>query len=254
MSIPTDQLLLVAGLFFTVAVLYSSVGFGGGSSYLAILTFFLADQYLIRSHALICNISVVSIGALLAFKDGSLSMKKALLYTAFSVPAAFAGAMLRLTDRTFFIILAISLVLSSIGLFVQVFLIRSDQSKNETEKKWQPLALGGVIGYLSGMVGIGGGIFLSPIVNLLRWETARAMAGIASFFILANSLAGLLGLTYADNLAIDWSLAGILILVVVIGGFIGGKIKSSKLKSSHIKGLTALLVLVVAIRLLIKYI
>jgi uncharacterized membrane protein YfcA len=248
----TDQIYLGL-LFFVVATLYSMVGFGGGSSYLAILTFYMADQYLIRSNALICNIAVVSIGTITALLDKSLNLKKAALYVALSIPAAYLGAMVRLSDRSFFILLAIALVLSSIGMLIQS-LRRKDVIPNTKNKPAKALSLGSIIGFFSGMVGIGGGIFLSPTVNLLKMETAKTIAGIASFFILVNSIAGVLGLANAGTLNLETNTTLILVAAVLIGGTIGAKIKSSKLKSNHIRLLTALLVFVVGIRLLLKYI
>ncbi len=249
---PANELFLLALSFFTIATLYSMVGFGGGSSYLAILTFYMADQYLIRSNALICNIAVVSIGTTTAFFDKSLNLKKAVLYVLLSIPAAYFGAMLRLSDRSFFILLAIALLLSSIGMVLQSVMSKV-QENQEHKSPIKALGLGGIIGYFSGMVGIGGGIFLSPVVNLLKLENAKTIAGIASFFILVNSISGVLGLAQAGNLQIEFSTTSILVLAVIIGGFLGAKIKSSKLKSNHIRLLTALLVFVVGIRLLLKY-
>lgn len=249
---PTESIILLAATFLLIATLYSAVGFGGGSSYLAILTFYLTDQYLIRSNALVCNIAVVSIGSIIAWRDGSLNLKKALFYSALSIPAAFLGARFRLSDRSFFLLLALALLLSSVGLVLQSLL---NQHHDEVKEKGvvKPLALGGAIGFLSGMVGIGGGIFLSPVANLLRWERAREMAGIAGFFILVNSISGLLGLASGGNLQLQPQLLFVLLGTVLVGGFVGSKIKSTKLKSKHIRLLTALLVFVVGLRLFLKF-
>ncbi|MGB0431241.1 MAG: sulfite exporter TauE/SafE family protein, partial [Bacteroidia bacterium] len=223
----TDQIYLGL-LFFIVATLYSMVGFGGGSSYLAILTFYMADQYIIRSNALVCNIAVVSIGTITALLDKSLNLKKAALYVALSIPAAYLGAMVRLSDRSFFIFLAVALLLSSIGMVLQSVLKKVDEAQTQ-KSPVKALGLGGVIGFFSGMVGIGGGIFLSPVVNLLKMETAKTIAGIASFFILVNSIAGVLGLANAGTLNLELNTTLVLIGTVIIGGFIGSRIKSSKL-------------------------
>lgn len=249
----TNELIILSLSFFTIATIYSMVGFGGGSSYLAILTFYMADQYLIRSNALICNIAVVSIGTITALLDKSLNLKKAALYVALSIPAAYLGAMVRLSDRNFFILLAIALLLSSVGMLLQSLLKKIDEQPSK-KLPIQQLGVGGVIGFFSGMVGIGGGIFLSPVVNLLKMETAKTIAGIASFFILVNSIAGVFGLWKVGNLKIEFTTTLVLIGTVILGGFIGSRIKSSKLKSNHIRLLTAILVFVVGIRLLLKYI
>ena len=199
---PVNELIFLGFSFLGVAILYSMVGFGGGSSYLAILTFYLADQYLIRSNALICNIAVVSIGSYSAFKDGSLNIQKALLYVGLSIPATFFGAMVKLSDRSFYIILAIALLLSAVGMIFQSL----KQDKENSRVKSSPisaLGLGGIIGFFSGMVGIGGGIFLAPVANLLKLDSAKTIAGIASFFILVNSISGLLGLAQAGSLKVE---------------------------------------------------
>ncbi|MFY0675294.1 MAG: sulfite exporter TauE/SafE family protein [Bacteroidia bacterium] len=250
---PLTDLIHLGLLFFAVATLYSMVGFGGGSSYLAILTFYMADQYLIRSNALICNIAVVSIGTITALLDKSLQLKKAVLYVALSIPAAYLGAMVRLSDKNFFILLAIALLLSSIGMVLQSLLKKVEEQPIK-KSSIQPLGIGGLIGFFSGMVGIGGGIFLSPMVNLLKMETAKTIAGIASFFILVNSIAGILGLAQTGKLNIEPNTTIVLVATVFIGGFVGARIKSSKLKSNHIRLLTAILVFMVGIRLLVKYI
>jgi len=117
-----ESLIHLSAIFFFIAILYSMVGFGGGSSYLAILTFYMADQYIIRSNALLCNIAVVSIGTITAIIDKSLPIKRALIYTLLSVPAAYFGAMLKLNDRTFFILLSIALLVSAVGMLIQTII------------------------------------------------------------------------------------------------------------------------------------
>ena len=113
----TSTILLISFLFLLISFLYSAVGFGGGSSYLAILSLFVTDFNTIRTHALLCNIAVVTIGCIIAYRKGFLSLKKAIPYTIFSVPAALWGATFKLSQQSFFLLLSGALILSAVALF-----------------------------------------------------------------------------------------------------------------------------------------
>lgn len=239
-------------LFFVIATLYSSVGFGGGSSYLAILALYLADQHIIRSHALVCNIAVVGIGTFMAYRHGHLRLKQVVLYTALSVPMSYLGATLALSDRIFFLALAIALMLSALGLAAQVWWLQHRVYVSDLSKL-KPLLLGGGVGFLSGMVGIGGGIFLSPLCHLLRLAQPREIASLAGFFILVNSLAGLAGLAATHRFALEPGLLFAVLAPVVLGGMLGARLNNRVLLPGQIRLLTAALVFFVGIRLLLKY-
>lgn len=240
-------LLLVALSFFLISFLYSSAGFGGGSSYLAIMALALHDFHLIRSNALLCNIAVVGIGCWVAYKEGKLKLPEALPYVILSVPAAFIGAQLPLSERIFFIFLGISLFISALAIFIQ----NSPASGTERSKGIQAASfMGGGIGFLSGVVGMGGGIFLSPILNLLRWETAHQAARISSLFILVNSISGVLGLALAGSFKVSPQVSLILIASVIFGGSAGVALSIRKLRALTIKRVTAILVLAAGLRIL----
>jgi len=247
----TELLLLCLG-FFIVATLYSSVGFGGGSSYLALLTLFLPSFFAIRSIALICNLVVVSGSSYLYFKHGHAKIKYFIPFVITSIPLAFIGASFKLNEHVFFIILGISLVLSALALAGQTFMkkrVAQDVKKYPTYFNY---IMGGAIGLLSGLVGIGGGIFLAPVLNHFKWNTALKIAALASFFILVNSISGLLGVLNSGTIALPWKETIFLIIAVFLGGQLGIRLSLKKLTPNNIKRLTALLVFVVGIRVLLK--
>lgn len=247
-----STLLIISLLFFLISFLYSTVGFGGGSSYLAILSLFLTDFNTIRTHALLCNIAVVSIGCIVAHRKGHLSLRKAIPYTLFSVPAALLGATIKLSQQSFFILLGAALVLSAAALFFQV--VRPVKPLEDRKKVLiRSIPLGAGLGFLSGMVGIGGGIFLSPVLNLLNWEEAKKIAGIASFFILVNSIGGITGLAISGTVPVSVPFTIAVVAAVLIGGFAGSNISMKLFDALIIKRLTALLILFVGVKLLVQY-
>lgn len=250
MQIPIEHLMLLCFGFFGVATLYSSVGFGGGSSYLALLSIVFLSFFAIRSVALVCNLVVVSGSTFLYFKNGHARIADFLPFVLTSIPLTFLGASIKLQENVFFIILGTSLLLSSVFLAGQT--IRKLEHSKETKAypKYLSYVLGAAIGLLSGLVGIGGGIFLAPILNHLRWDKAIKIAALASFFILVNSISGLIGLMHSNTLELPWIETGCLGIAVFIGGQIGIRMSLQRLSANGIKRVTAVLVFVVGIRVL----
>ena len=235
-------------LFFLIALLYSFVGFGGGSSYLAVLSLVIADFYEIRSTALILNICVVSIGVTMAKKYQFLQLKKFWPFFILSIPLAYLGAQIKLSEKTFFIILGATLIMASLSMFIRY--LRS-QSESRTFSNSKKIILGGGIGLLSGISGIGGGIFLSPTLNLLRWESTRVVAALASLFILVNSISGLFGLWVGDTFQLNIKFTAQLIIAVVLGGALGSFLSYKKLRLQMLGILTAVLVFYVGVKLVL---
>jgi len=237
-------------IFFFIALFYSSVGFGGGSSYLAILSLVLTDFYQIRSTALILNICVVTIGTIVYIKNGVLKPKQIWSFFVLSIPLAYLGAQVKLSQTVFFLILGSALVLA--GFFM---LLKFVQSKMESVEfsNTKKLILGGSIGLLSGVSGIGGGIFLSPVLNLLKWKDPRIIASLASVFILVNSIAGLVGLQVAGTFQLDHELVLKLIIAVILGGSIGSYLSSKKFNLKILGILTAVLVFYVGLKLVLLH-
>lgn len=243
---------LIISLFFLVAVLYSSVGFGGGSSYLAVLALTGVAYTQIRSTALLCNIVVVSSNVLFYINKKEYNWKKVIPLVFFSVPLAFLGGLLKINQTFFFVLLGITLLFAAITMWLSKQLKTSKQLKNNYSI-YKNLSFGGVIGFISGLVGIGGGIFLAPILHLSNWDTSKKIAATASFFILVNSIAGLIGQYSNPNFFIDWNLTSILLVTVLIGGQIGSRMSNKLLNAIQLKKATAILIAFVSIRILIKY-
>ncbi len=252
MLLSIENLVLLCIGFFVVATLYSSVGFGGGSSYLALLTLTLLGFFAIRSLALVCNLVVVSTSTYLYFKHGHAKIKDFLPFVVTSIPLAFIGASFKLEEHVFFMILGASLIVSALFLAWQTYTLLATSEKTRTYPNYLSYLIGGAIGLLSGLVGIGGGIFLAPVLNHLRWDKAIKIAALASFFILVNSISGIAGLISADTLKLPWIETLVLGLTVFLGGQLGIRISLKRLTPNGIKRVTALLVLMVGIRVLLK--
>ncbi len=232
--------------FFLVALVYSSVGFGGGSSYLALLALpvFAIAFPIIRSTALFCNIIVVTGGVLIFYKEGKISFKEVWPYLIGSVPMAYIGGFWPIQQNTFFILLGFTLVVIPFLLWFQPEKIEKRVVTNMPELDLVKIILGTAIGLLSGLVGIGGGIFLSPILHLLRWSDAKRISALASVFILVNSIGGLTGQFKRGIPELQWEFLVPLLLAVLVGGQIGSRLGAKKFNPLYIKRITAIVILI----------
>ncbi|MDL5048010.1 sulfite exporter TauE/SafE family protein [Oscillatoria amoena NRMC-F 0135] len=233
-------------LFFFVAVIYASVGFGGGTSYLALMALLGVDFMVMRPAALLCNIVVVAGGTLIFYREGHLNLKKNLPLVAASIPLAFFGGYYRLSESAFFILLGISLIIASLLL---LWSRPEPRASGITDNTLFNVILGGGIGFLSGLVSIGGGIFLAPVLHLINWDNGKKIAALASFFILVNSVAGLLG-QLAQSVQPDWSFILPLLISVFIGGQIGSRLGATYFNVVYVRRITALLILVAGVNIL----
>lgn len=241
---------LLALAFLVTALLYASVGFGGGSTYSALLALSGLDYRLLPLISLACNIVVVLGGSIRFARAGLTPWRKALVIVALGAPMSFLGGLTPIREATFLALLGASLVLTSLTMLIPIR-ERADGTPTRAAQ-WIPLAAA-PLGYFAGLVGIGGGIFLAPLLHLTRWEAPRGIAATASLFILVNSLFGLAGQLLKNGpglfgQAIDAALP--LIVAVVIGGQIGSLLAARLLPPKWIRWLTAALVLVVGVRLL----
>ena len=237
------DVLLILIPFFLVSFLYSTVGHGGASGYLAVMALLSIDVALFRSTALGLNIIVSFIGALAYFKAGHFSGKLFWPITLAAVPFAYIGGSLEMQASHFRIILGIALCLALIRLF---------QSENYNKKikcalMWQMILFGTFIGFISGLIGVGGGIFLTPLVIFMRWGDTKTAAAISSPFILINSVAGLLGLK--PNFYDFHPFFALLALVVLAGGLIGSVWGSHFAASKQIRLLLACVLSLAAFKL-----
>ena len=237
-------------IFFFIALFYSSVGFGGGSSYLAILSLFLGDFYEIRSTALVLNVCVVTIGTFIFIRKRVFDFSQFWPFLLLSIPMAYLGAQLRLTQEAFFLILGAALMMAGFFMILKFVKYRVESKNFSLTKK---LSLGGSVGLLAGISGIGGGIYLSPVLNLMEWKNARTIASLASVFILVNSLSGLIGLNVAGTFQVDTDLILKLLVAVVLGGSIGSYLSNEKFNARIIGVLTAILVTYVGLRLILLH-
>lgn len=215
---------------------------------MAILSLILGDIYQIRSTALILNICVVVITSFAFIRSKTFDWKSFWPFLVLSIPLAFIAAQWKLADKTFFIILGISLIGAGLAMFLKQF-----QNKGGKRQFILPfkIGLGGSIGLLSGLSGIGGGIYLSPVLHLVSWENSKKIAALASSFIFFNSLAGLGGLALAGNLNLDFNFIGKLIIAVCLGAGLGSYFSHKKFKTKILSILTALLVIYVGCKLIL---
>lgn len=239
-------------LFFATAALYATVGFGGGSTYTALLVMMDDAIWRIPIIALICNITVVAAGSYLAVTRRAFVWQRAAPFFIASVPLAFIGGLIALRDETYITLLAISLLLAGLRLL----LIRDkDIIASPTQSTGKAIAIGGALGLLSGMVGIGGGIFLAPILYYLRWADSKTIAALCGFFILVNSLAGLAGQLVKNGAGVIPEIAEIalpLMAATLLGGLLGARLLLEYLSPNKIQQITALLIIFVATRLLLQ--
>jgi uncharacterized protein len=241
---------ILASCFFLIALIYSSVGFGGGSSYLALLAqpvFFLMPEE-IRPIALCCNIIVVTSGSIIFYREGKIVWKEMWPFLVFSVPMAYVGGFWKLGDHSFFVILGITLIMAALFLWIQ------PETKGGPQRQTNSLplniALGGSIGFLSGLVSIGGGIFLSPVLHLMRWSEPKKISALASLFILVNSISGLAGQFTRGLPPLKPLLVVPLLVAVFLGGQIGSRLGARRFEPIYIKRITSILILVAGIFIL----
>jgi len=229
----STQLAIILAIFI-VAVMYSSVGHGGASGYLAVMAFLSVAPEVTRPTALVLNLFVASIGAYQFYRAGYFSWRIFLPFAITSIPFAFIGGMITLPTNVYKLLLGIVLILAALRLawkFVP-----------DTEIKqppiWICLIIGALIGLLSGLVGVGGGIFLTPVLLLMNWSETKTAAGVSALFILVNSISGLRGnLAQIEKLPPTvWFWIG----AAVVGGLVGSTLGSKKFDSLMLRRVLAL--------------
>ena len=242
-------MILLAILFLVTAILYSSVGFGGGSTYLALLLISGIPYFIFPAIALFCNIIVVSGNSFNYIRTGNLNLKLLFPYLLGSIPLAYIGGSLPI-EKSFFEIL-LFLVL----LFAGILLLINYKSYNDENKNYRKIPIyisifiGGLLGFISGIVGIGGGIFLSPILFLIRAGKPQQIVTVASLFILINSVSGIIGQLTKNSVLVEIQNFWYLFLCVFIGGQIGNFLNLKVFTTRILSVVTAFLVLFVAIRM-----
>ena len=240
---------LLAILFLVTATLYSSVGFGGGSTYLALLLIWGTPYFIFPVIALSCNIIVVSGNCFNYIRAGNLNLRLLIPYLIGSIPLAYIGGSLPLEKRLFEILLL--LVLAAAGTLL-LFNFKSYGDREESYRKVSTLIsilIGGALGFISGIVGIGGGIFLSPILFLTRAGRPKHIVTSASLFILINSISGIIGQLTKNAVLTEVLNYWYLLAIVLIGGQVGNYLNLKIFPTRFLALVTAFLVLFVAIRM-----
>jgi len=242
-------MIILSILFFVTAILYSSVGFGGGSTYLAILFIWGVPYFIFPLIALACNIVVVSGNCFNYIRAGNLNLKLLIPYLIGSIPLAFIGGSLPVEKKFFEILLFLVLAVAGVLL---LFNFKSYEDNEESYRKI-PLVIsvlvGGILGFISGVVGIGGGIFLSPILFLMRAGKPKHIVTSASLFILINSLSGIIGQLTKNVVLSEIQNYWFLLLAVLIGGQVGNFLNLKIFSTRVLALVTSCLVLFVAIRM-----
>jgi uncharacterized membrane protein YfcA len=245
-------MIILSILFFVTAILYSSVGFGGGSTYLALLLIWEIPYFIFPLIALSCNIIVVSGNCFNYIRAGNLNLKLLIPYLIGSIPLAFIGGSLPIEKKLFEILLFLVLTVAGISL---LFNFKSYDDKEKNYRKVPiviSILIGGVLGFISGVVGIGGGIFLSPILFVIRAGRPKHIVTTASLFILINCLSGIIGQLTKNAVLGEIQNYWFLLLAVLIGGQVGNFLNLKVFPTRVLAFVTAGLVLFIAIRMAYK--
>ena len=241
-------LLLVSILIFLVAALYSSVGHGGASGYLAILSFFALAPAMMSSTALILNVLVAGIGVVAFSRAKHLSLRLSWPFIILSIPAAFLGGLVRIPDNTYFLLLAFALFAAAVRLAFS-FTLKGNEGILHAPSMVIALPIGGVVGFLSGIVGVGGGIFLSPIMILRRWADPKRTSAVSALFIVVNSIAGIVG--RAARGGFEFSAAVPFIVAAFLGGLAGSHLGANKFSGMTLRRILSAVLLIAAFKLVV---
>lgn len=238
-------------LFFLVAALYSSVGHGGASGYLALFALSGMAAPSVIPVALVLNITVAAISFFNYWKRGHFSLSLLLPFVVTSVPAAYLGGQTTVDDEVFRLVLGLALLLVAVRLlFIRE--LRQRSGSMSRMQRWVIAApVGLVLGFLSGMVGIGGGVFLSPVILLLGWAEIKGTAAVSSAFIVLNSMSGLLGhFARGTDIALPFI---VLVAAVVLGGFLGSRLGAQRLSGKHLQVALGLVLVVAGGKLILPW-
>jgi len=231
---------------FVVAVLYSSVGHGGASGYLAVMAFLAVAPGVTRPTALVLNLFVASIGAFQFWRAGHFAWSVFWPFALTSIPFAFIGGMIKLPTDVYKILLGLALLFAALRLAWKF----SKEVEISPPKIWLALIIGACIGLLSGLVGVGGGIFLTPILLLFDWSETKTAAGVSALFILVNSFAGLAGTYSKGELGVLPNEVWFWIAAAVVGGALGSLLGAKRFDSLMLRRVLAVVLLFAGTKLI----
>ena len=246
-------MVLLAILFLATAIMYSSVGLGGGSTYLALLLIWNIPYFIFPVIALSCNITVVLGNCFNYIRAGNLNLKLLFPYLLGSIPLAYIGGSLPIKKEIFEILLFLVLLAAGTLLLINFKSYDDNVSAYKKMPVFVPILIGGLLGFISGAVGIGGGIFLSPILFLIKAGRAKHIATAASLFILINSFSGMVGQLTKNEVLFELQNYWYLLVAVLIGGQIGNFLNLRIFSARILALVTGFLVLFVAIRMGIRF-
>ena len=244
MILETDHIYIFLLILPIVAFLYASVGHGGASGYLALMALFSFTPSIMKPTALLLNLFVAAISFFYYYKEGYFNKKLFLSFAITSIPFAFLGGTIEVDASLYKKILAVLLVFAILKM-LNVFGKEKDSIK--TVKLWQGLLVGALIGFFSGLIGIGGGIILTPIILLLHWGKMKEAAAVSALFIWVNSASGLIGqISSGVQLSMD---AFILVLIALVGGFFGAYLGSKKINNQKLRYILAFVLIIASVKL-----
>jgi uncharacterized protein len=243
---PVSETLLIAIFFFVGAALYASVGHGGASSYLAVMGLFSLAPDVMKPTALALNILVASVATFKFYRAGLFSWRLFWPFAVASIPAAFVGGAVMLPTRWYKIVVGVVLLYAAVWMFRSA--LRPISKETHSPPLWAAVLAGLAIGFLSGLTGVGGGIFLSPLLLSMGWAETRATSGVAAPFILVNSIAGLLGhIASVSQLPPNVPVWG---AAALVGGWIGASYGSKRAPVPVLRQLLSLVLVVAGAKLI----
>jgi uncharacterized membrane protein YfcA len=249
MELSVPVIILICSLFFLVAFLYSTVGHGGASGYLAVLSLFAFPTDEMASTALLLNIIVAGVAFYYYYRCGFFSTKLTIPFLITSIPLALIGGMIHIPKQIYGLLLTIALIAAAFRLILKFESDVDEKLKYILPSMRIALPIGGVVGFISGVVGVGGGIFLSPIILLLKWANPKYTATASALFIVVNSVAGITGRIIDGR----FSTATLLpfLVAAILGGFVGSMWGSRKFSNITLRRLLGIVLIIAAVKLLI---
>lgn len=242
----TENIYIFLLILPIVSFLYSSVGHGGASGYLALMALFSFAPETMKPTALLLNLFVAGISFYYYYKEGYFNKKLFVSFAIASIPLAFIGGTIEVDASLYKKILAVLLVFAILKM-LNIFGKESDTTKEV--KLWQGLVVGGIIGFFSGLIGIGGGIILSPVILLLHWGKMKEAAAVSALFIWVNSASGLIG-QLSSGVKLEMA-SFVLVAIALIGGVLGGYYGSKKINNNNLRYILAFVLIIACAKLML---